>query len=198
MHRLLAGVVSCIYLLLLYLLLTVLMLVINLTNLCLLPIYTMMKTAIIFSNLIRNWYIMAVHLTTRDIVGLLICSGVIRIILVMLQYRWVADLRLSWNSFWIWILTIRAYIHIRRSFLLQGRPSLLSDQRIVIFVLSIILKKRLRRRRLTLVVVSTYITTDVFTLVKIRIEGIFINSFFIHVHIWSHHVSSPACLICVV
>lgn len=46
--------------------------------------------------------------------------------------------------------------------------------------------------------VSAYVTTDILTLVEIRIVGIFIHCFFAHVDSWAHHNASSTRLICVV
>lgn len=130
---------------------------------------------------------------------LIVSCCIIYIILRLLQISGVNNLRLTWHAFWIWILAIRADIHVVVIiFLFEGWPSFLSNQRVIVLVFRIVLEKGLGCRWLWLIVVSTNVSTDVFALVEIWIVKVFLHSIVSHFNRWAHDDTSPTRLIWIV
>ena len=107
-------------------------------------------------------------------VRLLVCCRVVHVILRLLQDGRVHNLRLTWNSFGIRVFRVWAHVHVRicvgcsvSSLLFKRWPSFFAYKGIIIFVFRVVLEKCLRRRALTLVMVSAHITAYVFALVKV-------------------------------
>jgi len=144
----------------------------------------------------------AIIKTVRIVVRLLVSRGIVNIILRLLQDSRVDYLRLSWNSFGVRILRIGADVHIGivavAPFLLERRPSFLSNQRIIILVLCVFLEEGLRCWTLALVVMGAHVSTDIFTLVKVRIVNILFHSWLTHDRTRAHHNSCSTSLICIV
>lgn len=129
--------------------------------------------------IVRNRNIMAIVETVWIRIRLLVRSSIIYFVLGMLKnIRACQNLRLSWDSFRIWVFAVGAHVHIGVIvLLLQGWPSLLPNQRCIIFVLwSILLKEGLSGRTLRLTMV-TYISANVLTLVKAAVVNALLHAF---------------------
>lgn len=120
--------------------------------------------------IVRHRNIVAIVKTVWIVMRLLISCCVVNIIGRLLQTLPVNYLWLSWNSFGIRVLTIRADVHIGVIILLlQWWPSLFTDQRIVIFIFCIFFEKCLWSWGLWLVVVGANVAAYIFALVEIAI-----------------------------
>jgi hypothetical protein len=133
-------------------------------------------------------------------VRLLVSCGIVNIILRLLQDSRIDNLWLSRDSFWVRILRVRAHVHIVvvSPLLLQRWPSFLTDQRIVILVLRILLKEGLRCRTLALIMVGAHVTADVLALIEIAVVNVLFHTRLAHVRSRAHHDANSAGLIGIV
>ena len=157
---------------------------------------------VLLGDILLDRNIVTIIKTIRIVVRLLVSCGIVNIILRLLQDCRVDYLRLSGNSFRVRILRIGADVHVgivvSAPFLLKGRPSFLSNQRIIVLILCVFLEEGLRCWTLTLVVMGAHVTADIFTLVEVRIVNVLFHSWLAHVRARAHHYSCSTSLIGVV
>ena len=109
-------------------------------------------------------------------------------------------MRLSRHSFRVRVFRVGAHVHvvIVVALLFQRWPSFFTNQRVVVFVLSVLLKESLGGWTLALIMVSADVAADVLALVKVGVVHIFFHSRLTHVRAWAHHNSSTTGLVSVI
>ena len=98
------------------------------------------------------------------------------------------------------VFRVRAHVHIVIvvALLFQRWPYFFTNQRVVVFVLSILLKESLGGWTLALIMMGADVAADVLALVKVGIVHIFFHSGLAHVRARTHHHSGTACLVSIV
>ena len=156
--------------------------------------------AVHLGDIVRHRNIVTIIKTIGIVVRLLVSCGIVNIILRILQDCWIYNLRLSGHSFRVRVFRVGAHVHIVIvvPLLFQRWPSFFTNQRVVVFVLSVLLKESLGGWTLALIMVGADVAADVLALVKVGVVHIFFHSGLAHVRARTHHYSSTAGLVRVV